>query len=481
MALPRVDVTIQDGALGLVSSGGTNTVALVGTCSLGTEGEVAAFGSLTALKSALGVGPLVECAAYIINTPGVSEVLCVTAPSSVAGVASAVSTMGTGTGVVTVTGTPLDAYSVRVEVLSNGTNLAAATATFRYSLDGGGTYSSTLALPTSGAYLLAETGLTLHFANGGSGVSFKAGDVHEFTTSAPYYSQAEAMAAVDALLADSTPFFKVHLVGAPSSVSNAAALAAALDSKLTAAAGAYRFLYGTIEAPEDTDSNLKSGFASFACANGQVDVAAGTATYVSPLTSRLIERSIAWADSARAAAVPPGIHLGQVSNDDGNGGPLPGVVAISRDERVTPGLDDARFTTARTHVRRPGFFLTRGRLMASPGSDFQQQQHKRVMDVAANQLALDAQEYIAKSVLVDATTGRIREGEARSIENALAGKLRAVLVQTGDASAVQVVVDRTTNLLSTGTLSITGRIIPKGYTEFISVTLGFSNPALQTA
>lgn len=479
MALPRVGVTIRDGALGLVSTGGANTVALIGTCSSGTDYEVASFGELQALKDALGSGPLVECAGLILNTPGVSSVVCVKAPSGTAGAAGSVTKSGTGTATMTVSGTPLDAYDATVEILEDGTNLAAATASFRYSLDGGDSFSPELAMPTAGTYLVDGTGMTLTFVNGETGTSFKAGDSYTFTTTAPAYSLTAANSALDALLADSASFFKVHLVGPAATAADAAALAAALDSKLSAAASAYRFLYGTVEAPEDTDTNLKAAFVSFA--STKVEVAAGFATYISAITGQRISRSSAWASSARAAAVSPGTHLGQVGNDDGQGGPLSNVVGLSRDERSTPGLDDARFTTLRTHVRRPGYFLTRGRIMAPPGSDFQQVHHRRVMDVAANQVALDAQEYIAKSVRVDSETGVILEGEARAIENDLGGKQRAVLVQTGDASDVSVLVNRTDNLISTETLRVSVRVIPKGYTEFIEVELGFSNPALATA
>ncbi len=479
MPIPSASVTIRDGALGIVSTGGVNTVALIGTCSGGTDNEVVSFGDLQALKDALGTGPLVECAAHILSAPGVSSVICVKAPSTTSGTSSAVTKTGTGTGTMTVSGSPLDACSVVVQILADGTNIAAGTASFRYSIDGGNTYSVEVAMPTGGTYAVAGTGLTLTFVNGASGTSFIAGDTHAFTTTAPAYTLANANTALDALLADTSTYFKVHLVGPAASVSDAAALAAALDVKLTAAADTYRFLYGTVECPADTDANIKSGFASFSSA--RVEVVVGFETVVSALTGLRIERSVAWSSSSRAAAISPGTHFGQVSNDDGQGGPLSGVVAIARDERVTPGLDEARFTTARTHIRRPGFFITRGRLMAPPGSDFQQIQYRRVMDVAANQSALDAQEYIAKSVLVDPVTGFIQEGEARAIENTLSGKLRAVLVQTDDVSAVSAVVVRTDNLISTGKLRVKVRVTPKGYTEFIEEELGFTNPALAAA
>lgn len=489
MALPRVKTEVTDGALGLVSPGGENVAVLVGACTSGTLNVLQSFGDPTALKQTLTSGPLAEAAAFVLARAG-GTVYVVRVPSSVAGAAGAVTKVeATGKdseGTLTVAGAALDAYSVRVEVLADGATLAGGGATFRYSLDyssvdpSSAVYSPTYPVPTSGTFVVPGTGLTLTFADGADvGVPFlNAGDAFTFTTSAPYYSSSEALAGVEAALADPSNFFKVHLVGQPSTVAAAVTLATSLGARLDEAALAYRFLYGTVELPEDTDSNIKAAVA--AVSDTRVELAAGFADCVSSLDRGgmrgvAFKASAALASTARAAGVAPSEHLGRVRT-----GPVAGVLRLYRDERVTPGLDEARCTTLRTHVGRPGFFITRGRLAHPPGSDYQRVEYRRVMDVAARQVTLDAQQYLNDSLLVD-SAGRILEEEARSIESTLSSGLRAVLVQPGDASDAYAQVNRTDNLTSTSTLRVKARVRPLGYAEFIDVDLGFETPSLQEA
>lgn len=49
----------------------------------------------------------------------------------------------------------------------------------------------------------------------------------------------------------------------------------------------------------------------------------------------------------------------------------------------------------------------------------------------------------------------------------------------GHASAVQVVLKRDSNVLSTRSTTLTVRVRPLGYLEYIEADIGFSNPALE--
>ena len=72
----------------------------------------------------------------------------------------------------------------------------------------------------------------------------------------------------------------------------------------------------------------------------------------------------------------------------------------------------------------------------------------------------------------------IQEGEAQSIEQQVKAALEADLVTTGAASAVDCVVDRAVNLVSTQNLKVTTTITPVGYARGISQSIGFKNPNL---
>jgi hypothetical protein len=59
--------------------------------------------------------------------------------------------------------------------------------------------------------------------------------------------------------------------------------------------------------------------------------------------------------------------------------------------------------------------------------------------------------------------------------------LETDLVATGRASSAQAQVKRDDNILSTQTLNVRVRIVPKAYARFIDLDIGFENPALAAA
>jgi uncharacterized phage protein gp47/JayE len=87
---------------------------------------------------------------------------------------------GDSEGDVDLTGAPNGAYDVRLNILTTG---SAATLTFRYSLDGGLTWSSSVS-PTAGSYVLGSTGVTVKFT-GTDADSFIQGDTFTVATFAP--------------------------------------------------------------------------------------------------------------------------------------------------------------------------------------------------------------------------------------------------------------------------------------------------------
>lgn len=468
--IPDVKTTVRDGALGIVPANTSGVQAKIGTSSLGTTNTVYSISDMQTLKDTLGTGPLVEAAAIALKEGG-GPVMCVRAPGSTAGAMGAITAVKTGTATLAVTGAALDAYLLRVEIITGGATLVAGTATFRYSLDNGRTWSGELALPTSGVYAIPNTGLTLTWTYT-SGTAFVAGDYWTGTGTGPSFTLSEAMTALDALLADTSDFALVHIVGAPATAGDAATMFAAFAAKLEGAATTlYRYTRGIMEVPEDTDANLKTAFASVA--STRIMVGAGFHSLISPISSTAFLRSAAWSVSARISKVAPGADVGETVTP----GPLVGVVALSRDENKTAGLDAARFSTLRTITGTQGAYITNGRLMSPTGSDFQYIQHGRVMDIGSKTVRLGALRFLNTSVRVSSTTGRIDERDAVAIETALESQLRATL--GANVSDVSVQVDRTTNILSTSTLFIRHRIVPLGYVKFIEQEIGFRNPALQ--
>ncbi len=476
MALPDSTIKIRDGALGIIAPS-EKACAVVGACTGGVANTVYAFTDVKALVDTLTSGPAVEAAALDLTIGGgiVYVVPCATS----AGSNGSVTKVGTGLSVLTLTGTPLDAYEAVVTIVVGGANPASGVVTFTYSLDGGDTTSAVIALPVNGIYALPGTGISLNF----TAATLVAGDVYSFACTAPTFNTTQMNAALDALLADPRTWRFVHVVGLAANVAGSATVFGALDLKMTAAETAHRYAYAMMECADDTDANIIASFN--ALASLRVCIGGGFEELTSPLTGRKHKRPVQWAHAARRQGA-------RVSEDSGRvlSGALPGVSKLYRDERVTPGLDAARFVTARTFVNRAGYYITNGNILAPTGSDFALVQYREVMDVACTITDAAQVKYVGYELRVNPAQGNttpagqpgapgtIDERDARAIEADIGSQLAAALLAPGHVSALQILVNRTDNILSTKLIRTKVRITPLGYAKSLEAELGFVNPAI---
>lgn len=214
MSLPETKVDVTDGALGVVGETIDGVHVKMGVSSLGSVNQLYSFNDPTTLVATLGHGPLVEAAAHSLVIAG-GPVLCMPLNPSVAGTISAITPTRVGTSTGTVadnSSAPNDTYDVAIVITRTGT---LGTAAFKYSVDGQDTFSGEIAVPSSGSYTLADTGISITFAPGAGPTFFEKDDSFAFTTVAPGYSTTDVVNAFNALLASPTQWEFVHLVGTP--------------------------------------------------------------------------------------------------------------------------------------------------------------------------------------------------------------------------------------------------------------------------
>lgn len=140
MAISTFEQNVQDGGLGLSEGDSTRIHIALGVSSKGPVGELKFHTDPDLAKAEFGVGPLVDKAIYHLQNAG-GPVGLMRLNASVAGVAGAVTTTragaGDSTGVLAVTLAPTDSYQVVCRITREGVNLAAGSAAFVLSLDGG--------------------------------------------------------------------------------------------------------------------------------------------------------------------------------------------------------------------------------------------------------------------------------------------------------------------------------------------------------
>lgn len=476
--LPEAIIDLQDNRLGSVPSDLNGAHVTVGISSLGTPNTLYRCSSLEDVKTKLGVGPLAESVATKVSK-GIRPVYAVPMTVATQGTAGTVTATGpnggtAGTATLAVTGNSKNAYDVILEITRDGLNLAANTAAFRVSFDGGDTFTDETAVPVSGAYSGAavETGLTLTFTNGATGTSFVKGTQYKFASSAPLADSTGLAAALDAVL--NTGGLDVEGVHVAASLSGAQA--AVLAAKNDLARSKYRFWWGVGETrtkttAETLDQWVTAVLADYANTfNRYCSVISGDAEVLSQLTARIDRRNpasqmLAWSLQSAVSQSP-----GEVAR-----GTVPDVLKLYHDEFSLEGLS-ARFWTMRTFDAQGGLYITDGKTLAPANSDYSYFEGVRTINKVAR---------AGRAVAIRYVNSRFRVTSAglldpRDTEGLIAqfGTPLDQMVAEGDLSSYKVVIDPNQNILSTKIIYVDIDCVPVGIARVIRVRLGYLNPRL---
>lgn len=479
MTLPGITITELDGALGVLPPTAGRMLAVVGVTDTGPVATPAAYGRVTDLVADFGRGPGVEAAARYIEVHG-RPVLFTRAAASGNGTVSAVTSVAlAGTSVVTIEAlpTPNDDYEFLLVIVTDGT-IGTAGITYRLSYDGGRTLSPVAALGTANELEIPNAGgVTFLFGVG----TMKAGATFAARATAAAPDGTTLGAALDALK-NTIASWEICLLAFP-------LIGATFDTVETKfaglfTAGKYNAWVGSPRVPNAAESEatyktaLDTIFSAKSTKYGSLY--AGGLKMISSVSGRQYRRPVAFVTGPTEQSVSEEIDIADVnlgsligvSIRDANGNP------DEHDESINPGLDDSRFGTLRTWDGLSGVFVTRPRLFSTEGSDFQLMPHRRVLNLAHGALRMYFLRRLNKPIRVDRTSGFILESEALEIEAGATAAMTSVLLAKPKASAVQFVLSRVDNVLSTKTLTGTARVIPLAYPEFVNLEVGFYNPAI---
>lgn len=482
MTVPSVNITIQDGSLGVTSTG-SSACAVIGVSSTGPLNLPTACTKVQTLTDTFGVGPGVEAAATIIST-GV-PVLFIRAETASEGDRGMVTQTGTGTVVATTdisTTTPLDKYEIYIEFTTAGT-IGADGIKYRYSYDGGRSMSPAQSLGTLTAISIPNC-CDVNLAAG----DIEVGDTISFRTVEPGWDGTTLLPALQAYKLSAVRTRLLHVVGAISATGGGI-IDQVLDEMQ--AMNKPRRWIGSARIPNDGEDAadyliaMTALRASYSTKRGAL--CSGAADIVSAVSGRQYLRPISYRVAAEEARQ---IQLGNEEVDiaDVNLGSLIGTSILDTngnpkhwDEFTGPGLDDLGFITLRTWPTFAGCYVTNPRLFSPAGSDYQFIPHGLIMDISQEVAYQNLALRLNQPVLVDKTTGYIYEADALEIEAGCTAALSAVLLSKPKASSVEVFVSRTDDILATNTLNVTIRIVPLAYITRIDVTMSFLNPAIIAA
>lgn len=483
-----VELTVLDGGAGVVVVPASSVAVVVGTCEGGTAGQVLASQDPNALFAAAGRGPGVDLAALVIAAGGTA--LFMKAATTDPGVASAVTQTGGGA-VIGVSGEPKDAWLVKLVVTVAGT-VGTKGIRFKLSGDAGRTFGPEIALGTADTFEIVGTGLTLSFASG----TLAKGDTATFGCTPPLCTTAEVAACIAALEASpySSSGWGALIVDGAWDGADAGDIETSLDTLVTTKTFTRAIVpardadlptaYGGGGTEEESDwldaieLDYSELSAKRVCAVGghyNIPSQFPVAAFGKPR----MRRSGAWALAARQVAIPPQRHAGRV-----NDGSLAQIIVdpandpndgfIYHDERTSPSLDGARFTSFRTRKGKGGFFVVNPKLMAPTGSVFTLLPLGNVMDIGCSLLYQTGEDEINSDILLN-DNGTIEEKAAQHIESISRGVLRDQMLAKSMISNYSYVIDRTNNVRQTSEVNFAATLYSRGYILQINGTIGFGN------
>lgn len=410
-------------------------------------------------------------------------------PTGVGFLDSSALVTGLGTSVPTITGTPYDTYNVKVIFTAAGTT-GTAGIKFKVSLDAGRTYGPVISLNTALTYTIPDTGITLNFV---TAKTIVANSYLRFSTVEPLWATAGIQACLNALQASAyaTSGWGSMVLTGPVSGANATTLQGFLNTLATGKIFT-RMMVAARDAliptewggAGETESTwLASLLTDFsATATKRVSISGGHYNMPSRIPKSVAglpryRRPLMWAMAARQIAIPPQRHHGRVKDGslidiatDPVNDPIDGF--IYHDERLNPGLDEARFASAWTRVKKKGWWIKNPNLMSDTGSVFTILPLGTVMDIACDIVNAVGTEDINEDIRLN-DNGTIFDNEAIAIEKRMGSQLEAFMLNKNMISNYSVVVDRANNVQLTSEVNVSVTIYARGYILQENITIGY--------
>lgn len=472
MTLPNVNLKVVDGGLGVVAPNTDQLAAVMGPSSSGAVDAPALFTSSAALVSAYGYGPGVSLAVSCMETSGL-PVLFVRTATDTPGAAGAVTPSNLSGALMTVTaiggGTahPYDRAELLVTVApGSSTTIGTGVVRVSLSLDGGLSSLGTYVLQAGNKVTISTLGVDLNWGSGTVAV----GDTYACTFTAPTSTATSVIAAISAVAALAAPVPAMFFDAGERTEAECVSLETKMSAIAVSQSTALPARLVTSALTTETASQLDAEFAPYSGIH--VGVGGGSCRMYDYTQLCYPSRPFAWPAMARFVSTNAHTDAGEVAL-----GPLPGVLSVTDDQRISPTLDTARFISAITFRGLQGYYIANPNLMAPNGSDYSLMQYGRVMDKICRTVRTYFLHALSSSVRLNPATGYILEKDAQSLEQGCDAALRAVVIADGDVSSVATQVSRTDNISATKTINVTVRAVPLGYLKQINVTLSFVNPA----
>ncbi len=473
--LRDVTTKISDGLLGLATEKGEGVHVKIGVSPVTSDTPIIITGNMTAakIKERLGLSPLADKVMDSVEN-GSNRIYCIPVAASTAGSLGTVEKTGSGSGSLSVNGSPYNAFDVIIKITGQGRR---NTALFVYSIDGGYSYSEEFTVPLTGAFEIPLTGLTVTFTEGpepDEETSFLVGDVFSFKTTAPTMTNADALAAIDKLRNFNESYELVHIVG-----ESQKALWSAVSEKQQELASVYHkpllFVleaYTPDEGEDVADYALRLEADKKDIKNTDIQVVAARSLYVG---MDGVTREINNAGIVCGLYSKTKVHqsIGKTRDTAGMG------ISKSKMLELRPAgiedyielLDNAKYLTFREYDGLEDFFVTNARVMSPDGSDYRYAEDVRVKNKIIREVRKEGLQLLQDDIDLEDVQNEL-ETRAKFMQKPLDD-----MVKLKEISSATIIVPEGQDIIATEKMSVIIRYVSRGYIREIEVDLGRTKPS----
>lgn len=464
-----VNVNIEDGNLGRSISTGTGVHIKIGISNIESRQPILVTDTMNAkkIKECLGETPLADACIDSVEW-GATCIYCIPVKAGISGTVGTVREEKQGNGTFAITGTPNNSYDIVVEVIDSG---ECNEGSFRYSVDGGNTFTEEMTIPVTGEAELSATGLKAVFKDAEGGGSFRSGDRFVVSTTSPAMNNQDVITAVEGLANRALPFEFIHIVGA-SSKALWASLAALANDFLTKYK---RPLFFVCEArARNADESLED------YVNAMVEERKGIHNiYIQVVCSHSrYQRMDGRVQDINNAGIVAGLY-GQAKESQSIGEVKSFPISESKLLQLLPEgiedyikiLDEAKYLTIRKYVSKDDYYVTSANMMSPEGSDYAYAEDIRVSNRLVKAVRAKALEELQVEIdPADYSTGieNIKEQLNIPIEHAVRDKI----ISSGSIT----IHTKNLNILVDESFDVQITYVPMGHVREMNLTFAVENP-----
>lgn len=464
-----VNVAIEDGNLGRSISTGTGVHFKIGVSNVESNVPILITSSMNVnkIKERLGETPLADACIDAVEW-GAATIYNIPVKPGTAGTIGEVKEDKSGPGVFEVLGSPNNVYDIVVEVTDSG---GCNEGSFRYSMDGGKSFTEEATIPANGEAPLSATGLTAKFTDAESGDSFQEGDRFAFTTTAPVMNNQDTLRAVESLINSSTAFEFIHIVGT-SGKALWASLATLANDFLTKYK---RPLYFVCEAREKKEEESLDTYVNAMLEerkginNRYIQVVCSNSRY-QRMDGRIQDINNAGIVTGLYGAAKESQSIGEVKSFQISESKMTELLPEGIEDYIKI-LDDAKYLTFRQYVGREGYYVTSANMMSPEGSDYAYAEDVRVSNrlvKAVRSAAIDELQVEIDPNDIETSIASIQAQLNVPVEDAVNDRIISSGTVTIDTENLNILVDEE--------LNIRVSYVPMGHVRAMNITFAVENP-----